>query len=476
MKHAKKLASLLLTLVMVLALTVPAFAANTNGTITIENPVDGETYSIYRMFDLESFNTEAQAYSYKITDAWREFVTTGDGAKYFTVDEQGYVTMKEGVTVQDNSEEAAALAKEALAYANSKKLTPAATLPGTDGSYVASGLTLGYYLVDSSLGALCGLTTTASDATIREKNQEPTVDKQVKEGSAWGETSDAKIGDTVEFQTTIHAKSGAKGYVLHDKMTEGLTLKQDSIAVAGAVKDTDYTVAFGTSDGCDFEITFKQAYLDTITADTDIVVTYSAVLNEKAVISTGSNDNETKLNYGDGSNTETEWDKTTTYTYKFDLVKTNGENTLLSGAKFKLYDAETGGSEIALVKEANGDYRVATAEEKNAEGFVPAEIEAGKVVIKGLDTATYWLEETQAPDGYNRVEGRIQVQISGANLDATMDGDTWTAGGVKVENKTGTELPSTGGIGTTIFYAVGGMLVLVAVVLLVTKKRMRTVK
>ena len=475
MKQMKKLASLLLALVMTLALSVSALAAGETGSITIQNPITGETYKAYLMFELESYNTTDKAYSYKITKDWREFVETGFGKDYFTIDTQGYVTMKEGVNVADNSAEAAALAKAALAYAAEKKLTPAATLPA-NGSYTATGLTLGYYLIDSSLGALCGLTTTQPSATIAEKNQEPTVDKEVKEGTEWGEENDASIGDTVEFRTTIHAKAGAKGYILHDTMTAGLTLNQGSITVkvgdATLASPADYSVKFDNGDKCAFEITFTQTYLDKITGDTDIVVTYSAILNDKAVISTDANLNQTKLNYGDESKSETEWDETKTYTYKFDLVKTKADNTLLTGAEFKLYDAKTGGNEIALVKEADGTYRVATGAEKNAEGFQPATIEAGSVTIKGLDSGTYYLEETKAPAGYNVLPGRVEVKIEGANLNATVTDNTWTDGGVHVINQTGTELPSTGGIGTTIFYVLGSVLVVAAGVLLVTKKRM----
>lgn len=159
MKHARKLASLLLALVMVFALATTAFAAETTGSITISNPVDGQTYNAYLMFELESYNAETGAYSYKITNDWKEFVTKGDGGKYFSIDPQGYVTLKEGVDVANDSEAAATIAKAAVAYATSKSLDPTATLP-KGGSYTASDLPLGYYVVDSSLGALCGLTTT----------------------------------------------------------------------------------------------------------------------------------------------------------------------------------------------------------------------------------------------------------------------------------------------------------------------------
>lgn len=488
MKHAKKFASLLLALVMVFALATTAFAAGTNGTITISNPVDGQTYNAYLMFELESYNAETSAYSYKITNDWRDFVTTGAGRDYFSIDDQDYVTLKNGVTVEDNSTTAAAIAKAAVAYAASKNLTPAATLP-KDGSYTASGLTLGYYVVDSSLGALCGLTTTEPSATISEKNEVPVPEKTVKEDSTgnYGDSNTAQIGDTVEFKTVIHAKKGAQNYKLHDQMEAGLTLNQNSITVkvgdTALTKGTDYTVEFdvnckdknGAGATCDFEITFSNDYLSTITTDTDIVVTYTAILNKNAEIAEATNDNDTVLDYGDDSRSE--WDETTTKTFMFDIIKTDSSMKVLNGAKFELYDAQTAGNKIDLVKVSDGVYRVATATEKGAEGFTSAVIEAGKATVKGLDAnTTYWLEETEAPAGYNKLAGRVEVKIENSNLTTNMTGDTWVDGngGVQITNKTGTELPSTGGMGTTIFYVLGSVLVLGAVVLLVTKKRMST--
>ena len=314
--------------------------------------------------------------------------------------------------------------------------------------------------------------------TIAEKNEEPTVDKEVKEDSTgeFGSTNTAQIGDTVEFRTTIHAKKGAQSYVLHDKMTEGLTLNPDSISIEGLEKGTDYTVQFdrphqkkdGTTDyTCTFEIVFAQAYLDTITEDTDLVVTYSATLNEKAVISTDANLNDTRLEYGEASTTE--WKQTETKTFKFGLVKLDEEKKLLTGAEFKLYDAKTGGKEIILVKETDGVYRVATEADTKTEGFAPATIEAGYVEIKGLDADTYYLEETKAPDGFNKLKERKEVKMEGGNNTITMDGNVYK-NGVQIVNKKGTELPSTGGMGTTVLYIAGALLILAAAAVLLLKK------
>lgn len=484
MKRMKKIASLLLALVMVLTMTTTAFAAQegelTGGTITIKNAVEGQKYNAYQILYLESYNADTGAYSYKANSAWKTWLEKEEQKTYVSISDEGYVTWKEGA-------DAAAFAKAALAYAKQQSFEADATVTATKGAdetVTASmkDLKLGYYLVDSTLGTLCSLDTTKPSAEIEEKNAQPTIEKKVREDSTneWGDSNSAEIGQTVEFKTTINAKKGAQNYVLHDKMDAGLTLNRTSITVkvgdTPLTKDTDYTVVFDTTDGCTFEIKFAQTYLDKITEDTTIVVTYSAVLNENAKISTDANYNKTKLDYGDGSSTKE--DTTETYTFKFDIIKTDSNKKLLSGAKFELYDAATGGNKIALVKESEGVYRVATPDEEKADDFTSAVIEAGKVTVKGLDSdskTTYWLEEIEAPAGYNKLNARVEVKMTeGKNLETTMTGDTWAEenGGVQITNQSGTELPSTGGIGTTIFYVIGAILVIGSAVLLITKKRM----
>ena len=483
MKYVRKSLALLLALILVLALGGTAFAEGETGSITINDAVVGQTYTIYQILDLESYNASANAYSYKATTAWSNFINSSDiKGTYVSVDGQGYVTWVDGADV-------AAFAKAAQKYAKDNSIGNQGSVTATTTTVSFNGLKLGYYLVDTTLGTLCSLDTTNPSVVMQEKNEVPVPDKTVKEDSTntWGDSNTAQIGDTVEFKTVIHAKKGAQNYKLHDQMEAGLTLNKDSITVkvgdTALTKDTDYTVAFdiackdknGADATCDFEITFKQTYLDSITADTDIVVTYTAVLNENAEIADATNDNDTVLDYGDDSRSE--WDETTTKTFMFDIVKTDSNLKVLTGAKFELYDAQTAGNKIALVKESDGVYRVATATEKSTEGFTSAVIEAGKATVKGLDAdTTYWLEETEAPAGYNKLAGRVEVKIENSNLTTTMTGDTWAEGngGVQITNKTGTELPSTGGMGTTLFYVLGSVLVLGAVVLLVTRKRMST--
>lgn len=477
MKHMKKFASLLLALVMVLTMTTTAFAEQegtlTGGSITIDNAVVGQTYSAYQILYLESYDKDKAAYSYKANSEWKAWLKTQTA--YVTIDESGYVTWVKNA-------DAAKFANAALDYAKANSISVVATKKAESTTVEFGDLKLGYYLVDSTLGTLCLLDTTNPDATIKEKNAQPTIDKEVKEDSTdkWGDENSAEIGQTVEFKTTINAKKGAQKYVLHDVMDAGLTLNKESIVVkvgeTTLTENTDYTVAFGTEDGCAFEVTFSKTYLDTITDDTVIIVTYSAVLNEKAEIYETANLNKTMLSYGDNSHTE--WDETKTYTFKFDIIKTNSHKKLLSGAKFELYDAETGGNKIALVKESEEVYRLATPAEKSVEGFESAVIEAGKVTVKGLDSdskTTYWLEEIMAPEGYNKLSTRAKVDMTkGTNLGTTMTADTWEEGdgGVQITNNTGAELPSTGGMGTTIFYVIGAILMMGSAILLVTRKRM----
>lgn len=468
MKRTKRIASVLLALVMALSLITTAFAAGETGSITIDNAVVGKTYTIYRIFDLNSHNNDYTAINYKVSTKWAAFFQDGaKGHDYVTIDDQGYVTWKVGA-------DKAAFAADAYAFAQAEHIADDGKKTADSSTVKIENLTLGYYLVQSDLGVLCSLDTTMPDVTIKEKNSKPTVDKQVQENSNsnWGDTNDANIGDTVNFKTTINVVDGQpKNYVLHDKMSNGLTFDAGSVEVKIGDRTltlgSDYTLIANPKDGCTFEIEFKENVLK---PNDVVIVTYSATLNEKAVIHPEPNTNETKLVYGEGS--ETTWDETKTFTYQFDLVKTKTDKTVLDGAEFKLYDAKTEGNEIALIDEGNGVYRVATAAEKAAEGFVSATIKAGKVTIKGLDSGTYYLEETKAPAGYNVLAERVEVKIDHANLTATVEGDTYVSGGVQVINQTGAELPSTGGIGTTVFYVVGGLLVVAAGVLLVTRKRM----
>ena len=475
-KTFKKLMAALLAVALLCAMAVPAFAAEgaatgtgNNGSITITNAAKDETYTIYRIFDLESYS--GTNYSYKLSSKWLGLANDTTFKSYFDITTGGYVVPKDAYT----EDAAKTFAAAALAFAKST------TAPiANDGSAVATdttvsftGLQLGYYLVDTTQGTLCSLDTTADHVDIKDKTVGPNIDKKIvdADGNNGTKSNTASIGDVIHYKVTISAKKGATGYVLNDTMTEGLTFNNDvKVTVGGAelTLNDNYTVTTPGDNGATFKVTFTESYLNGLTADTNIVVTYSATLNEKAAISGDQNTNTAQLKYGNSSTVK---DQTTTTSFKFDLVKTDSTGMLLAGAKFKLYDAASGGNEIKLVKINANTYRVA----KSGETGVEIEtVGTGYITINGLGNGDYWLEETQHPQGYNKLAAREKLTVKDGNLSTTMTGTTWNEGdgGVHIINKSGTVLPSTGGMGTTLFYVLGGGLMVAAVVLLVTKKRM----
>ena len=485
MKLTNKLAGILLALAMVLGIAATAFAEGETGSITIYDAAVGQTYTIYQILDLESYNNEARAYAYKATTAWNTFINSvAIKGIYVEVDAQGYVTWK-------GDADAAAFAKLAQKYAKDYSIANQGSVTATTTTVSFNGLDLGYYLVDTTLGTLCSLDTTNPDVVMEEKNEVPTNVKTVEEDSTgnYGEKNDADIGQTVNFKSTITAQPGAENYVFHDSMSAGLTYTGDAKiytdeAMTQELATENYTVNDTPDDSDTFDITFEQDYLNTITAVTKLYVKYSATLNASAKVGIEGNPNESKLSYGEinqetgkpGSTTPPS--KTKTYTWDMDVFKytMNGETEkALAGATFTLSKNADGSNPIALVSEGNNVYRVAKTNETVTVTEITTDA-TGKFTIKGLDADTYYLTETAAPAGYNKLAAPVTIVI-GEN--GVVNGTTEAPQGVdevKVLNQSGTELPSTGGIGTTIFYIVGGVLVVGAVVLLVTKKRMNNVE
>ena len=475
----KKTMSVLLALVLLLALSVPAMAAG-EGTITINKAVVGQTYTIYRILELESYNLTTNAYSYKATTDWEDFIKSADiKDKYVSVNDEGYVTWKDGA-------DAAAFAKLARAYAADNSIGNQGSEKAETTTIKFTGLELGYYLVDSTLGTLCSLDTTNPTATIDEKNAEPSNVKTVEEDSnhKYGEKNDADIGQTVNFKSTITAQAGAENYVFHDKMSGGLTfgavtgvtLKHKEDTEAATVASENYEVKTSNpKDGCTFEIVFTQTFCDTLKANDKIEISYTATVNEKAVVGGNGNPNESHLSYGDQNHpTSTPPSTTTTYTWKIDVLKytmKGDEEVKLADAVFTLSKSIDGTDPIALISEGNNVYRVAKTGETDITQITTDA--TGAFTIKGLDSDTYYLTEIAQPAGYNKLADPIKVVI---NDHGKVNYNNDYTGMVRVENKTGAELPSTGGVGTTVFYVVGGLMVLLAVVLLVTRKKMSASK
>lgn len=475
MKNLKKMLASLIGLLMALTMgAMPAIAEGETGSITINDAVVGQTYTIYQVLDLESYNASANAYSYKATAAWSTFINSDQiKGTYVEVDAQGYVTWKSGADV-------AAFAKAAQKYAKDNSITNQGSVTATTTTVSFTGLDLGYYLVDTTLGTLCSLDTTNPNVVMEEKNEVPTNVKTVEEDSTgnYGEKNDADIGQTVNFKSTITAQAGAENYIFHDTMSAGLTYTGvTGVTLNGTSVDaSNYTVvSTGLTDGCTFEVRFTQAFCDTLKANDQIVISYMATLNEKAVVAGEGNPNTSKVSYGDSSNTKyTPDSQTKTYTWDVDVFKytMKGETeTALAGATFTLSKNADGSNPIALVSEGNNVYRVAKTGETETITEITTDA-TGKFTIEGLDADTYYLTETKAPDGYNKLAGPVIIVI-GENgvVNATTEAPQGVDE-VKVLNQTGTELPSTGGIGTTVFYVAGGALVLIAAVLLITRKRM----
>lgn len=477
MKLMKKLTALLLTLVMVLGMGSVVHASETNppkGTITIKNAIDKQTYSIYRILDLESY-TEGGNYAYKATEPWKAFFKTGAGKDYLTIDDSGVVTSSTNLTTENT----AAFAKAALAYAKEKHIGNNGKADATNTTVTFNDLPLGYYLVDSSTGALCSLNTTAPEVEIKEKNVAPSVTKTVDNVNA----NTANIGQTVTFTTTITAQLGAEKYVLHDQMSQGLTFDGTVTVKKGEtnVEGTEYTfTTTGLKDGCTFEIAFNENFCNTLKANETITVTYKAKLNKDAVIAGNGNTNTTWLSYGDKSNTQVA--TTTTKTYMIPVYKftkgTTDPKVALQGVTFTLRENADDTAPIALVKTGDAAandpnsadvYRHATADDVNTvtEVVTPA---TGRFTIQGLKAGTYYLTETATVTGYNKLTAPVTVVID-ENGKVTVGGTEKQT--VEIENKTGSLLPSTGGRGTMAFYIVGALLVLGSGVVLITKKRMR---
>lgn len=477
----KKLFAVLVALTLVLSMGTLAFAAGT-GTITITNALDGATYDIYKMLDFAPSNDAGDKGIYTIVSGWEDFFAAEPATNYFTVTTnagQTTVTLKDGVTAVDQT-----LAKAAIAYATTKGITATKTAKATSETVEFTDLALGYYAIDTSLGTLCALTNTNSTFTTVEKNEKPDIDKFVQEDSkmananeGWGKVNDADIDQQVNYKSTITVGLGATNYVMHDTMEAGLTFNNDvvvKLADGTVVDEANYTVKVSPTDGHTFDVAFANTFIEGLAKGTQFTVFYSATLNENANIVVDGNDNTVKLSYGEDSTWETAEHKTTTYTWKMDVLKytVDGTKVPLAGAKFQLL---AGTTPIKFTQVTGTDvptYRV------DADGTVDTITtdEYGKFVLVGLDEGTYKLHETEAPEGYNKLAKDIDVVVTSTYdetaLTATYKINNSEPATIEVENKTGGLLPETGGIGTTIFYVVGGLLMLAAAIVLISKKRM----
>ena len=507
-KTIQKLMAALLAVAMVCAMAIPAFAtdgdataaaATGTGSITIENAVTNQTYKIYRILNLE-YHADTNSYRYTANGAWEDFILRENNN--FKLDKETGAVTWINTNPENNGTAIQQIANSAGKYA---EYTP--NNVQEDGSAKANGITLtfsnlplGWYLVVSDLvdldkGALCSIDTTDPTVEIREKNSNSTLDKSILEGDQLLSVNNAGIGDVVNFQLDIVVKDGQpKGYVVHDKMSEGLTFNSGSVSVsllrhsdgnASGNLTTGYTLDTHPGDGCTFEVKFDDG---TLKPNDMVTISYTATVNNKAVIAGSGNTNEAYLQYNNNKTTVTH--TTTTYVWgmgvrKFANLGNGDTDHALADAEFKLYkgadaDKKYAAFSTATTVDGTSVYKLTNWVTDAATATAVVTPASGNIKLEGLDEGTYYLEETKAPVGYNKLTAPIIVVIkstlptAGGDASYTVKyGETTPADHVvRVENKAGVELPSTGGMGTTIFYVVGGGLMVAAIVLLVTKKRM----
>ena len=562
MRNAKRIASLLLAVAMILAMAVSASAleeVTTTGSILVKDNdsvlASQKTFAAYKILDLKAYADEdgvIQTYEYTVPAELADFYA----ARYSLDKTASDFSAKVAANVREE-EDIYAFIKAVVAAATSAPYT------GTpvENGYKFSGLPLGYYVIKDTtaqgdfikpVSALI-LDTGTPDVEIEVKSEKPPIDKVIDDDNDLTTTddrvdaNDAAIGDTVTYvlSSNVPDMVGYSKYffIMKDQMSKGLTYTDNMTVTVGdkvLAADTDYTVTkVENEDGTtDLKIVFHN-FIQYNTAEyigAPVEVTYTARLNEDCEINTIPNTNEVYLEYSNNPNVEyggenepnedeivanplgqTPVVRVETFTTALEIIKIDPLGIRLEGAEFTLSGAAMNIVRVetdSFALDASGDYWkltdgsfTTTDPESTIDGApvdkstyasltdkyakttevsyeeTPEEIAVTGVVGKdgvlrfeGLPSGSYTIKEIKAPDGYNMLTEELDVTIA---WDAETHAFTYTnaadADGiarVTVINQTGSELPSTGGIGTTLFYVFGGILVLAAIVVLVTRKRM----
>ena len=507
MKQLKRLSAVLLALVLVLSLSVSAFAAEPTGSITINNnsatggSVAGKTFNAYKILDATFVDPSdpTQGVAYTVPDALADFYT----GRYRTLDKTARDFDEKVVEMIRNDSDPFGFAAAALEAAKTAQIAPVKSVTAGGGAETVTlaDLPFGYYIVaeNRTLGEKDPvplsllMVDTVGTVTLDIKADQPDIDKIIVEADdAGGKGTATDVGQNVQFQLTTKVPK-MEGYtkydfVVHDTFSEGLTYKPETLAITLGGETlsagSDYTVNFASPN---LTITFQNMISRQSDAGKPIVITYSATLNEKA-LTRKQEENTVYLEYSNNpyETTKGESTKKKTYVYDFDIVidkyadkGTQDKTTKLEGAKFVLYKKGQGDDKF-YYKNENNVVSWVTELEKATE--VTTDVQ-GAASFTGLDTGAYFLQETAAPLGYNKLTKDLDVTIAATyNQDGTINTEVISSPAVPqytltaaVANKTGSVLPKTGGIGTTIFYVVGGSLVILATVLLITKKKMNSV-
>lgn len=560
MHKLKKTFSLLMALALVLSLGITAYAAEQKGSITIHEAggvsVEGKTFLAYKVLDL---NLVGEGYVYTVPEALKDFY-----ADYFELNEalgdfDYQVTQKIAALTGDDL---FAFASGVLAAAKEANIAPASvTGQRGDTSVKFTDLPLGYYVVEDTaettpVSALV-LTSTKPNVEVNIKAELPVVDKKIIEEQDRVETNNAAVGDVVSYEVTskVPDMTGYTKYyfVLKDTMSLGLTFNQDVAITIGnqaLTKDTDFTVtAKATANGTEIEIVFKNFISYKDQKGDAITVTYSATINENAVIGAAGNPNYVKLQYSNNPNKvvsgdpdnpdkpavpegETPEEEVRTYVTGLKLIKVDPEGNRLTGAEFTITGNKLNKVLVrkdVYTQDENGTYwrltdGTYTTQDPLDEGVEQSKYESvtvkyvkesvtevketqenveatavvgddGVLRFDGLSAGDYEITELRSPAGYNLLEKPFKITIDWTAPENVSGPCTWTVSDteagdgyasslesgaqivdgciqIQVENKSGTQLPETGGMGTTLFYIVGGLLMTTAVVLLITKKKL----
>ena len=468
----KKFLALLLALVMVMGLATTASAATVTkkdgvsgpASITVTLPAKEEgatannTYKIYKVFDAVP-TADGKNISYTLVSG-KNTAPAG-----FAVDAAGNVTYA-GTSTNGtlNNNDIAAI----KAYVTEADLVATVTTTAADTSFTVTDLPYGYYYITTTTGTVVTVDSTTPNASVSDKNKVPTSDKKITGANSVdedGEKALAQIGTEVTFTGYVTVGSGVRNYVYHDTMSAGLKFAGTVTVKVGdkTVDASNYTLKTTGIGSETFNVEFKNEYINTLANGTVIEIVYKAVITDAAVTNDPEN-NTAYLSYGEtGSVNKTPISETKVYNAKFTVTKTDGTKAL-AGAGFvikkgDLFYKYTPATDTTAAKvEWVADIAQATENFSDAEGKVPAFV--------GLANGTYTLIEKTVPTGYNKA----------ADSTFTIEEHDYTAANLEqattVINNAGTELPTTGGMGTTMFYIFGFTMMMAAVVLLVTKKRM----
>ena len=469
----KKLIAILLAIMLVLSLGATAYAAEEfNGTITVKGAVNGETYNLYKIFDVTTVNG-SDAYSvpedrdYSATTNFASLFettteTTGEGTEAVTVT---YVTRKPGVDDAD----IIAWAKANVASFG----TVAKTATAEDAEVEFTGLGEGYYYVASpvSNGAAAMIVDTAQSVSVVEKNAAPGWDNGDDKGGKEADGVTYYAGETITYTLTYYsAVNYDKGeqvtkYIIEDTLPEGITYGGDVSATVNGEAVTLTTEATVTNG---FKVSIPWTNDDgasKYTVNPSVIeVTYTATMGNtkiaEGITNTAKIYPNTNTNPGDESKKED-----TVYTGQIELTKVDNTdiNKVLSGAKFKVKIGDKylkqDGDSYTEVAEADATVFVTGAD--------------GKITLKGLKAGNYTFVETEAPAGYNLPDNpevaTVELKLDGADASAMSKTQ-------QVNNSKAAAMPETGGMGTTLFYIMGSLLAVCAVVLLITQKRMQSVR